>query len=198
MAADILLYKPQVVPVGEDQLQHLELTRTLARHFNSRFGNTLIEPKAMLAKMPRLMSLQDPTKKMSKSLPASHSIFLDDEPEVIKEKIKRAVTDTGPVKSGEMSSGVKNLFHLLEHFGTDEARADFESEYADGKIKYSELKQYLGEAIADHFKEYRAEKKKIMAKPASLIKILEAGSQKAKKIADLTLSEVYEKVGLKI
>ncbi|MEK7086816.1 MAG: tryptophan--tRNA ligase, partial [Patescibacteria group bacterium] len=94
MAADVLLYDTQFVPVGDDQLQHLELTRTLARKFNGKFGKTFIEPKALLTETPRLMSLDEPKKKMSKSRPTG-CLFIDDSPSTIRAKIKTAVTDSG-------------------------------------------------------------------------------------------------------
>src|SRR3989339_646529 len=95
-AADILLYQTELVPVGEDQIQHVELARDIARKFNKKFGATFPEPRTLLTKTPRIMSLKDPTKKMSKSLGEDHYLALADKPEIIKDKIKRAVTDIGP------------------------------------------------------------------------------------------------------
>ena len=111
-AADILIYKPAVVPVGEDQLQHLELTNTVGRKFNNQFGKTFDPVKPLLTKTPRVMSLLEPGKKMSKSLGDNHVINLSDEPAVIEKKLARAVTDTGKEKT--ISSGTKNLLALLE------------------------------------------------------------------------------------
>jgi tryptophanyl-tRNA synthetase len=115
MAADILLYDSAAVPVGNDQDQHLELTRTIARKFNSRFGQTFVEPKSVITSTPRVMSLDDPMKKMSKSRPAG-CLFIDDEPEVIKKKIMSAVTDSGKevLFSPEAKPGIANLLMITE------------------------------------------------------------------------------------
>jgi tryptophanyl-tRNA synthetase len=115
MASDILLYSTTLVPVGDDQDQHLELTRTLARKFNGKFGQTFPEPKALHTETPRIMSLDNPEKKMSKSQP-SGCLFLDDEPEVIRKKVMSAVTDSGSeVKLDETNKpGVSNLLRIMK------------------------------------------------------------------------------------
>ncbi|NQU83490.1 MAG: tryptophan--tRNA ligase, partial [Parcubacteria group bacterium] len=195
-AADILIYgkNNQVsVPVGEDQVQHVELTRSIARMFNNRFGKIFKEPEVSLTKTPRLMSLLEPEKKMSKSLGADHCIFMSDEPKVIEKKIKRAVTATGTGK--KMSPGVKNLFVLLENFGTQNDIKKFEKEYKEGQIKYSEMKSVIANRIADEFKDFRNKKKKL--KNNDVEKIFRTGAKKAQKIAQETMNEVRKKVGLK-
>ena len=113
MAADILIYDTKFVPVGDDQLQHLELARTLARKFNSKFGNTFTEPQPLLTQTPRVMSLDDPSKKMSKSRPAG-CIFLDDSPEEIHKKVMRATTDSESVirYDTETKPGISNLLRI--------------------------------------------------------------------------------------
>ncbi|OGY89691.1 MAG: tryptophan--tRNA ligase, partial [Candidatus Komeilibacteria bacterium RIFCSPLOWO2_01_FULL_45_10] len=111
-AADILLYKSEMVPVGQDQLQHLELTNTIVRKFNNKFGKYFEEIKPVINEGARVMSLTNPEKKMSKSLGPNNYIALSDAPEIIRKKIMSAVTDTGPTASA-MSAGVKNLFDLL-------------------------------------------------------------------------------------
>lgn len=119
MAADILLYQTDIVPVGEDQLQHVEFTRTIARRFNQRFGETFKIPKAKLPEMgAKIMSLTQPTKKMSKSDPQASYIGLFDEPEVIKEKISKATTDTGKAikYNPELKPGVSNLLTIYSLF----------------------------------------------------------------------------------
>ncbi len=195
MAADILIYKPTAVPVGEDQKQHVELTRDIARKFNNRFGQTFPEPKTFLRKPIRIMSLTDPAKKMSKTPHQSKlgaeqagddgSLFLDDSPEEVLRKLKKAVTATD-TKQG--SPGVDNLKFLLEQFGGTGQVQDF--------TKYDELKQTLAKLISDHFAEFRDKKAKIMANKKELTEILAEGAKKAQKIASKTLEEVKEKIGL--
>ena len=194
-AADILIYKTQYVPVGEDQKQHLELTRTLARKFNNRFGETFPLPKTLLTKTPRIRGLKDPTKKMSKSLGEDHYIALADEPEVIQDKIKRAVTDTGP-DDGKMSPGVANLFGLLKIFGSEKYYEKFDQEYKSGKIKYVELKKALGKAVADYFADFREKRKELLDNREGVEKILEEGATKASQIAQENIKEVKKKAGL--
>jgi tryptophanyl-tRNA synthetase len=195
MAADILLYGTRVVPVGDDQLQHLELTRTVARKFNTRFGGTtFIEPKGLLTKTPRVMSLKDPLKKMSKSQPES-CLFLDDEPEIIAAKIARATTDsdTKVAYNPEKKPGLSNLLEMyaaLTHLEPQTVAEEFAS------APYSEFKQKLAVLVSSYFAAFRANKKKLIAKPSALIKVLEAGSKKAKKVADAKMIEVKKKVGL--
>ena len=194
MAADILLYGAKFVPVGEDQLQHLELTRTLARKFNSRFGETFIEPKEIMTNSPRLMSLSDPKKKMSKSDPAS-CLFLDDLPEEIKEKIKRATTDSGSeIKyDRENKPGVSNLMVIYSSLsGKDFSRIETEFK---GK-NYSIFKEKLAGVISDYFAGYRAEKAKLIKNPDRLKKLIISGSKEADKAASAKIREIKERVGI--
>lgn len=196
MAADIMIYDATAVPVGEDQLPHIELTRQLANSFNSRFGKTLTEPKAFLYHPgQKIMSLLDPTKKMSKSLGAQHYIALRDEPEVIREKLKRAVTDSAPGK--EMSAGVKNLFGLLEEFSKDtDINAKFYAEYTKGTIKYSELKDHLATVIAEHFAPFRAKVKELESNREKVEKIISAGAKKLETSAQEKLLKIKNLMGL--
>lgn len=194
MAADILLYDTKAVPVGEDQLQHLELARTLARKFNSRFGNILLEPEALLTDTPRVMSLQDPERKMSKSDPKG-CIFLDDTPEEIMEKVKVAVTDSGSeiVYNPEEKPAIANLLRIYAAL-TDKFIPDIEKEFSN--VQYSEFKERLGNALANHFASFRENKKNVNTE--DLPKLLEAGSKKANKIAAQKMEEIEAKVGLTI
>jgi len=196
MAADILLYKPTVVPVGDDQTQHLEITRKIVKKFNNKFGQTFNEPKMLLTKSPRVMSLLEPNKKMSKSEPAG-CLFLTDEPDEIEKKIKRAVTDTSP-DGKTKSAGVANLFSLLENFGTKDDISKFEDAHKAGTIRYSELKEILTKRIADHFSDFRKTRKKLVKNSDKVKKIILDGSRKAKKVASMTLMEVKQKIGLVI
>lgn len=193
-AVDILLYKPQAVPVGEDQLQHLELTNDIAKRFNSRFGQTFTPVKTLLTKTPRVMSILDPTKKMSKSLGDNHVINLADEPEIIEKKLARAVTDTG--KEKKITPGVKNLFALLQIFGDQTQNEFYLEQHQNGTIRYADLKANLAKLIAHHFADYRKHRKELEQKPEFVQEVIAAGKEKAQMIAAETLREVKEKVGL--
>jgi tryptophanyl-tRNA synthetase len=194
MAADILLYGATVVPVGDDQLQHLELARTLARKFNSRFGHAFMEPKGLLTKASRVMSLKDPSKKMSKSQPEG-CLFLDDSPEALAEKIARAVTDSGSeiVYNPEKKPGLANLIDIyaaLTYMEPQTVAKEFAGE------NYAALKMRLAEVVVGHFAEFREKKKQLLTKPKVLAKILTKGSARAEKIANKKIAEVKEKIGL--
>jgi tryptophanyl-tRNA synthetase len=193
-ACDILLYSPKSVPVGNDQAQHLELTRSIARKFNSRFGKTFIEPQIMLTHTPRVMSLKDPSKKMSKSEPVG-CIFLDDSPEVIHEKLKRAVTDSGSAifYDHEHKPAISNLLEIYAAFSGQEI-AEVQAEFVSAS--YAAFKLKLAELIAGHFAEFRKKKKLLMAKPAVLKKILAEGSAAANKVAEKKMKEVKKKIGI--
>ena len=195
MAVDILIYKSTIIPVGDDQDQHLEITRTIARNFNRRFGETFPEPKPLHTAVPRLMSLDNPLRKMSKSEPAG-CIFLNDQPAVIEQKIKRAVTDTAPPKAGEMSPGVANLFQLLQEFSSEETVKKFRRAYEDGSIRYSELKPVLAKDIIKGLKPFQKKYATLIEQPKKLMSVLESGSSKARKVAQNTLQEVKHKIGL--
>ncbi|MFH2105050.1 MAG: tryptophan--tRNA ligase [Parcubacteria group bacterium] len=195
-AADILLYHADRIPVGEDQVQHVELTRLIARKFNQKFGQIFPEPKTLLTKTARVMSLKDPAKKMSKSLGAAHYIALTDSPEVIADKIKKAVTDTGE-EAGEMSPGVTNLFTLLEIFGEKEVYDKFVTEHKAGAIKYAELKEELGQAVADYFANFRQKREELLADESKLREMLEMGAEKARNTAQENIEKIKKKVGLK-
>ena len=187
MAADILLYKPKVVPVGKDQMQHLELARRLAKNFNTRFGKTLIEPQPLLTNTPNVMSLNDPTKKMSKSHGRNNVIGLDDEPDIITKKISKAVTTP---------QGVENLFTLLKEFAPTKTYNKFAKLEKEGTLQYKDLKKTLAQAIDKEFKHYRAKKKKLMNRRAEVAHIYAEGTKKARIVADKTMNDVKKRVGL--
>lgn len=191
MAADILLYKPSAVPVGEDQVQHVELARVVARKFNNRFGETFPEPQTYLRKPLRIMSLAQPTKKMSKT--GDEALMLDDEPEIIRRKLKKAVTAS---EAGKKSAGVENLFFLLEQFGKPDEVVHFREAQKADALKFSELKETLAVAIANYFAEFREKKKELLAKPDYLAEVLAEGSNEARKTAQKTFLEVKQKIGL--
>ena len=192
MAADILLYKPTAVPVGEDQVQHVELSRLIAKKFNSKFGQTFPEPQTYLRKPLRIMSLSDPTKKMSKT--GDESLLLDDSLEEMKRKLKKAVTASNT--SGENSPGVDNLLLLMESFSPLTTKKYFADKQAAGLLQYSELKETLATDIFNYFEKFREKKKELLAKPDYLAEVLGDGASKARKIAGQTLLEVKQKIGL--
>jgi len=201
MAADILLYKAVLVPVGEDQAQHVELTRDLAEKFNREFGETFPLPNVQLGEGARIMALNDPTKKMSKSIPGSF-IALTDSDEEIRKKIGAAVTDVGPRKiedggrKTDMSPGVRNLFTLLKLFSTERVYTDFINRYQAGDLQYSDLKARLAEDIIQVLTPIRKRHAELMEEPDKLRAILAAGADAARPIAQKTLREVKEKMGL--
>jgi tryptophanyl-tRNA synthetase len=193
-AADILLYHADIIPVGYDQLQHLELTNEIVRRFNNKFGQYFKEIKPLMTKMPKVMSLIDPTKKMSKSYGENHVINLNDSPETIKEKIKGAVTGTGTEDT--TPPGALNLIMLLNEFGTQKQTDYFNQALKTKTIKYAELKEVLAQAIIDYFADYRANKEKLLANPKIIEKVLSDGAKKAQKVAHQTISEVKERIGV--
>lgn len=194
MAADILLYDPKIVPVGDDQLQHLELTRTVARRFNAKFGDTFVEPKALLTKTPRVMSLKDPSKKMSKSVPDG-CLFIDDEPEDIRRKIARAVTDSDATIAydPEKKPGLANLLEIygaLTHMTPKMVADEFTG------MSYAALKEKLAGLVIGHFAGFRTKKKELLAHPKKLETMLAAGSKKAAVVANAKMATVKKRVGL--
>jgi len=198
MAADILLYKAVLVPVGEDQVQHVELTRDLAEKFNRTFGETFPLPNVQISEGARIMALNDPTKKMSKSIPNSF-VALTDSDDEIRRKVMSAVTDVGGQKTGgggQMSPGVKNLFVLLKLFSTERIYTDFMNRYSSGELQYSDLKARLAEDLIQVLSPIRKRHAELMEDPHRLRATLAAGADAARPIAQKTLREVKEKMGL--
>jgi tryptophanyl-tRNA synthetase len=193
-AADILLYDAHAVPIGEDQLQHLELTRTLARKFNAKFGNTFIEPQPLLTPTPRTMSFADPTKKMSKSEP-SGCVFLDDEPETIEAKIMAAVTDSGSevLFDEHAKPGIANLITIYANLAGKKIY-DIEQKFR-GK-KYGVFKKSLAKTITTHFTAFRRKKAKLLTNPEKLIKIAFRGGKAARAITTIKIQDIRRKIGL--
>ena len=194
-AADILLYQPQAVPVGEDQRQHLELTRDLAQRFNSRYGDTFTVP-APYAQTPaqRIKDLQDPTVKMSTSRGGSGTLWVVDEPKVVTKKIKSAVTDVGrEVRAGEDKPGITNLLTILS-VCTGQPVPDLEAAY-DGK-GYGDFKADVAEAVVELFAPVRERYAALVDDPAELDRVLAVGAERAREVAIRTMSAVRERVGL--
>ncbi len=191
--ADIIIYKANLVPVGEDQVQHLELAREITRRFNAMFGDVFPEPQPLLTSGARVMALNDPTAKMSKSVEGSY-ITITEEPESIRKKIRRAVTDPGP-QGGDMGPGVKNLFILLEGFAEPDVVAQFKEDYSNQKLRYADLKNTLAEAIVSYTTPIREKRNELLSRPEELKEILAAGGDKARAQAKETMKEVRERMG---
>lgn len=191
MAADILLYKAEGVPVGDDQVQHVELARDLARRFNSKYGETFPEPKAILTEAKRILSLKGEGK-MSKSDSPDSYIALTDDADTIRRKVSSAITDDG--KQAEISTGTKNLIFLLGHFAGKEIAEKYLKERQAGTIKYSEMKPALAEAIIKELEPFQ--KKRAEISDEDVKKIFQEGAEKLQPIATETIKEVKEKMGL--
>jgi len=194
-AADILLYQPQQVPVGEDQRQHLELTRDLAQRFNSRYGTAFTVPDAYRG-VPgqRIKDLQDPTAQMSTSRGGPGTLWVVDEPKVITKKVKSAVTDTGrEVRAGEDKPGITNLLTILS-IATGSSVAELETAY-DGK-GYGDFKADVADAVVELFAPIRESYATLVAAPDHLDAVLEAGAAAARPVAAATLQDVRERIGL--
>lgn len=194
-AADIIMYKAEVVPVGEDQVPHVELTREIVRRFNHMFGNTFPEPEALVTEdTARVKSLTEPDKKMSKSLGPSSYIALADEPSVIQAKVMKAVTDTGPSGSG-MSAGVANLFGLLAIFDA-ENYIRLTADYEQGSLRYKDLKETLAAATGDFFAPFRERRRELLARPDYVREVIVDGARRARATAAATMAEVKDRTGL--
>ena len=197
MAADILLYTPDYVPVGEDQKQHLELTRNIAQKFNRNYGKVFKLPKAMIQKeTARVMSLQDPKKKMSKSLGEQHYIGLFEEEKSIRDKIKKAVTDSG----NEITYDLKNkpaISNLLAIYSGISGKSVKELEKEFRGVNYASFKASLADAVVGHLRPIQARYRELIQNPVKVQSIFYTGAQKAKLESQKMMEKVREKVGLK-
>lgn len=195
MAADILVYNADLVPVGADQKQHLELARNIATRFNNAYSDTFTVPEPYIPKTgARIMSLQEPDKKMSKSDTNANSfILMLDDPDTIRRKFKRAVTDSeGTVYASEEKAGVTNLMSIYSVFtgkNFDEIQKEFE-----GK-GYGEFKDAVAQSVIDVFSPIQDEYRRILADKNYLDEVLKAGAERAARIANKTCAKVYKKVG---
>lgn len=197
MAADILLYNPEFVPVGEDQKQHLELTRNIADKFNKTYGETFRLPKSMIQKdTARIMSLQDPSKKMSKSLGPQHYIGLFEEEESIRDKIKKAVTDSG--KEVKYDTGnkpaISNLLAIYSGMSDTPIKA-LEQRFA-GTTSYVEFKSALADVVMERLRPMKAKYKDLKNNPSLADAPFRLGAKKARVEAGETLYLVKKQVGL--
>ena len=194
MASDIILYNASVVPVGEDQVQHVELTRDLVNRFNNRYGEILTMPKAEMRKVgARIMSLSDPTKKMSKSDPKG-DIFLKDDLAVVRKKIMSAVTDSGSEVKYDMENkpGISNLLTIyasLKEISIEEAEKEF------ANSRYGDFKKAVAEVVCNELEAFQ-EKYRYHLENKTYEKVLREGAVRANKIANITLDKVKHAVGL--
>lgn len=218
MAADILAYKPISVPVGDDQDQHVELARDIAKKFNRLYGQTFPEPKSILASGKRIMSLDDPERKMSKS--DGNGIGLNDSPAEIDKKVKKAVTSAEPkvirdamhaARPGEKPTsdwrgdpnlrkqfhGVHNLFTILFALADTAEQERWSAAAEAGKLKFSEFKPALAKLIADHFAPFRTRRTELVKDHQYVDDVIAAGAKKANVVAEQTLHEVQMKMGLR-
>jgi tryptophanyl-tRNA synthetase len=194
-AADILLYDADRVPVGDDQRQHLELTRDLAIRFNARYGETFVVPAHVIPRAgARVMDLQVPTAKMSKSLDSPQgTVLVLDPPEVVMRKFKRAVTDSGTdvVYDPDNKPGVSNLLSILAA-----ATGSTPETVAVGITSYGALKTAVGEAVVDALRPVQDRYARLIADPAEVMRLLAIGAQKARAVASKTLARAQDALGL--
>ena len=195
--ADILIYKADYVPVGKDQEQHLELARDIAQRFNHQVGKEyFILPEPLYTETPKIRSTADPTKKMSKSAGEKHFINVFAEEATIRRQIKSAVTDSGDTKSGLMAEGVQNLFELIKASGNTKAYKSLMDSYNTGMLKYVDLKQMASDSLVEMTQKFIEKKKELNADKKKLKDQVKQSSSEIRKVAQQTLREVKELVGL--
>jgi tryptophanyl-tRNA synthetase len=196
MAADILLYQAQIVPVGDDQSQHLELTRDIAQRFNSLYGDTFVMPETKLPVVgARIMGLDEPEKKMSKSAAGSgHAVALLDDPAVIRKKIMRATTDSNPyVDFDTMGAGVANLLAIYQAFS--EWPEEKMREHFTG-MRYGDLKKQVADMAVSSIEPLQERYREITADPGYLQGVLREGAERVIPVAESTVSLVKERMGV--
>jgi tryptophanyl-tRNA synthetase len=194
-AADILLYQTDIVPIGEDQRQHVELTRDVAERFNSRFGETFVLPRPVVPELgAKIMDLQEPTKKMSTTGGTNQgTVLMLDEPDVLRKKIKGAVTDSGrEVRRGPGKEGIENLISIMS-VATGDAPDAIEARY-DGS-GYGEFKTDVADAVAELLAPIRARYQELRDDPAELQRLLAVGAEKFRAVSAPTLAVMYERMG---
>ena len=196
MAADILLNQANIVPVGEDQMQHLELARDIAQRFNSLYGDTFVMPETKLPAVgARIMGLDDPTAKMSKSAPGSgHAVALLDPPDRIRKTIMRATTDSNPAVDFEtMGPGVQNLlsiFHAFSGWTKEQMQAHFTG------LRYGDLKKQVAEMVVSKLEPIQERYREITSDPATLDRVLREGAEAVTPIAHSTVELVKQRMGV--
>ncbi len=196
-AADILIYHADFVPVGKDQEQHLELSRTIAERFNYQFGKEYFTcPAPLFTATPKILSPADPNRKMSKSLGEKHYINFFGDEDRIRKQIKSAVTDTGEATSGEMSAGVKNLFELLRACGNMEAHDSLMADYQTNTLRYSSLKDAVADSLTNFLRPFHERLAALNADKRSVKNQIQDSSAEIRKRARQTLQEVRDITGL--
>jgi len=196
-AADILAYRPKFVPVGRDQGQHLELSRNIAQRFNHKYGEYFALPETLFTETPKIMSLADPSKKMSKSLGPNHFVALFEDEDKIRSAVKSAVTDSGDAMAkGEMSPGVANLFEILQACGKIVEHKNFLDDFNAKNLKYMHLKQAVADSLVELAANLKEKREAILGKEKSVEDFMYDMSAEARKIAAETLREVRDLTGL--
>lgn len=196
-AADILAHRATGVPVGSDQLQHLELARDIARRFNQRFGETFPDTQALFTKATRVMSPADPTRKMSKSLGDKHYIGVFESEESIRRKIRGHVTDVGATPregEGTIPPGVENLLTLLQAAGPQAEVDEYRAAEREGKLRYSDLKQAVADRLIELLRPIQERRQALRLEDVRAI--LREGASRAERSARAVLEEVRERIGL--
>ena len=195
MAGDILLYQTDIVPIGDDQRQHLELARDVAERFNARFGQTFVVPKGVYPEVgARIMDLQEPTKKMATTGGTPQgTVKLLDEPDVIRKKFRSAVTDSGrDVRRSDDKPGVTNLIDILS-VASGQAPEQIEAEY--GESGYGQFKADVAEAVVELVAPIQERYRELRGDPSALVRLLAAGAEKARTAAEPTLAAMYANMG---
>ncbi len=196
-AADILIYKADYVPIGKDQVQHLELSRNIAQRFNNQVGKEyFVLPEPLHTETPKIASTADPKKKMSKSLGEKHTINVFGEEARIRKQIRSAVTDAGDTAESEMSLGVQNLFQLLKASEKMEAYNTLMDAHNNGGLKYSELKEAVADGLVEISQKFINNKAELKANKKEVKNQIKASSFEIRKKAQETIKEVKELVGL--
>lgn len=193
-ASDILMYRTPLVPVGRDQESHLELARNIVVRFNKQFGNIFIEPQPLFTNIPKLMSLADPSKKMSKSLGPEHYIGLFEDADSIRKKVRSAVTATA--SGGEMSMGVRNLFAILGACGMTDVHEELMAKEKEGQLQYSALKSAVTDALVDLTSKFITKREAIAEDKESIMRSVHASSMEVRKEAIKTMKAVRDAVGI--
>ena len=195
MAGDILLYQTDIVPIGDDQRQHLELARDIAERFNARFGETFVVPRGVYPEVgARIMDLQEPTRKMSTTGGTEQgTVLLLDEPDVLRRKFKTAVTDSGrEVRRGDDKPGITNLIDIMS-VATGATPDEIEQQFADAG--YGDFKQAVGEAVVELLRPIQERYAALRADEGELLRLLEIGADKARAASAPTLEAMYERMG---
>jgi tryptophanyl-tRNA synthetase len=196
-AADILIYRADYVPIGKDQQQHLELSRTVAERFNFQFEKEyFVCPEPLYTDVPKLLSLADPNKKMSKSLGEKHYINLFGEEERIRKQVRSAVTDAGTITDGTMSAGVKNLFELLRACEKASIHDALMADYQAGTLQYGKLKGEVADAVVALVSPIKNRMEEIQANKKQVKESIQASSAEIRKRAQETLREVKDIMGI--